>query len=126
MAKSNKDTKSKKSFKKTAAAEAVTKTNPTALLISEPTRKHLDELDREIMPKKSTLTPEDKRKMQTDFDPPEGYKRNPEYIQVKSRRVQLVLQPAVFDAMAKAADAAGLSRNEYIHQVLKRELGVEA
>ena len=84
MAKSNKstkatkETKSKKNFLKTAAAEAVTKKNPTAQLISEPTRKTLDEYDREIMPKASILTAEDRKKMQADFDPPEDTSRPPE------------------------------------------------
>lgn len=50
--------------------------------------------------------------------PPKGYKLNPIYIETKSRRLQLVLQPSLYDRVKAKATAAGLSVNEYIHQVL--------
>ena len=41
--------------------------------------------------------------------------------EVKSRRVQLVFQPSLYKRVKKAAKAAGLSVNEYVHQILDRE-----
>ena len=65
----------------------------------------------------STAEPEETRQEERELPasqakpaekPPEGYKLNPLYVETKSRRLQLVLQPA----------AAGLSVNEYVHQIL--------
>lgn len=50
--------------------------------------------------------------------PPEGYKRNPLYVETKSRRLQLVLQPSLYDRVKAKAKAAGLSVNEYVHTIL--------
>ena len=50
---------------------------------------------------------------------PEGYKLNPLYVEVKSKRVQLVLQPSVFAKAKAAADAEGISFNEYCHRLLE-------
>lgn len=50
--------------------------------------------------------------------PPEGYKLNPLYVETKSRRLQLVLQPSLYDRVKAGAAAAGLSVNEYVHQIL--------
>lgn len=51
--------------------------------------------------------------------PPAGYKLNPMYIEVKSKRVQLVLQPSLYAKVKAAADAAGLSFNEFCHSLLE-------
>jgi predicted HicB family RNase H-like nuclease len=50
---------------------------------------------------------------------PDGYKPNPEYIETKSKRLQLVVQPSLYDRVKDKATAAGLSVNEYIHRVLE-------
>lgn len=50
--------------------------------------------------------------------PPKGYKANPLYVEVKSRRVQLVLQPSLYERVKKRAEGAGLSFNEFVHQIL--------
>lgn len=50
--------------------------------------------------------------------PPEGYKLNPFYVETKSRRLQLVLQPSLYERVKAGAAAAGLSVNEYVHQIL--------
>lgn len=49
---------------------------------------------------------------------PEGYKVNPMYVETKSRRLQLVLQPSLFERVKKRATQSGLSVNEYVHQIL--------
>lgn len=51
---------------------------------------------------------------------PEGYKANPEYIETKSRRVQLLIQPSVYDALKARAQAEGVSVNEVINTALKK------
>lgn len=51
---------------------------------------------------------------------PEGYKRNPLLVETKSRRLQLVLQPSLFERVKAKAKASGLSVNEYVHQVLDK------
>lgn len=49
---------------------------------------------------------------------PEGYKFNPLYVETKSRRLQLILQPSLYERVKAGAVAAGLSVNEYVHQIL--------
>jgi len=52
---------------------------------------------------------------------PQGYRLVPE---AKSKRVQLLMQPSLFQEAKKAATAENLSLNEYIGLVLRRELGL--
>jgi len=50
---------------------------------------------------------------------PEGYKRNTEFIQKKTRRVQLLMQEELYKKAKAHADAEGLSFNSYIHKILE-------
>lgn len=50
--------------------------------------------------------------------PPVGYKINPMYVETKSRRLQLVLQPSLYERVKKAAQKEGKSVNEYVHHIL--------
>lgn len=50
--------------------------------------------------------------------PPEGYKVNPAFIELKSRRVQLLLQPSVVEAVKELAKAKGLSMNEIFSEAV--------
>lgn len=50
---------------------------------------------------------------------PEGYKPNPEYIETKSKRVQLLVQPSVYEAVKAKAKARGISTNEAINEALR-------
>lgn len=45
-------------------------------------------------------------------------KPNPLYVETKSRRLQLMLQPSVYNRIRANAHASGLSVNEYCHQIL--------
>lgn len=54
----------------------------------------------------------------TTEKPPKGYKVNPLYVETKSRRLQLILQPSLYSRVKKQAKAMGLSVNEYCHQIL--------
>lgn len=49
---------------------------------------------------------------------PVGYKVNPLYVETKSRRLQLVLQPSLYERVKAGATSAGLSVNEYVHRIL--------
>lgn len=53
---------------------------------------------------------------------PEGYKLNPEYIETKSKRVQLLLQPSVVESMKALAKAKGISLNEAVNEAIKEYL----
>lgn len=61
----------------------------------------------------------------TTAKPPQGYKRNPEFIEVKSKRVQLVMQPSLYQRVKAASVAAGLSFNEYCHRTLEQAIRQE-
>lgn len=50
---------------------------------------------------------------------PEGYKPNPEYIETKSKRVQLLVQPSVYEAVKAKAKGLGISANEAINEALR-------
>ena len=50
---------------------------------------------------------------------PAGYKVNPEFIELKSRRVQILVQPSVHDAVKAKALAEGISVNEAINTALR-------
>ena len=54
---------------------------------------------------------------------PEGMKLNPEYIQKyiekRTRRVQIVLQPSLYERAKAKAESCGKSFNDYIHELLE-------
>lgn len=52
-----------------------------------------------------------------EFDVP--MKRNPEFIEVKSKRMQLLMQPSLHSAIKELADKEDVSVNEKIHSILK-------
>ena len=54
----------------------------------------------------------------TPNTPPAGYKMNPMYVETKSRRLQLVLQPSLYERVKKAAQKESKSVNEYVHHIL--------
>lgn len=56
---------------------------------------------------------------------PEGYKVNPEFIETKSKRVQLLLQPSTVEAIKSLASKKGLSMNEAINEAIQEYLHKE-
>lgn len=52
-------------------------------------------------------------------DAPEGYKVNPLYIEKRSKRLQLLVQPSLYDKVKAQAETEGCSVNDYIHRVLE-------
>ena len=51
---------------------------------------------------------------------PKGYKPNPDFIETKSKRVQVLVQPSVYDKVKAKAEAKGISTNEAINEALKK------
>ena len=49
---------------------------------------------------------------------PKGYKQTPEFIEVRSRRVQLLIQPSLYGAIKSRAEAEGISVNEIVNDAL--------
>lgn len=50
--------------------------------------------------------------------PPEGFKVNPLYVETKSRRLQLLVQPSLYNKLKARAVAEQRSVNELIHVLL--------
>lgn len=90
-------------------AKKTFKDNPALQFIS--TEESAPEQDISQAPAEQTSAPE---------QPPEGYKLNPLYLETKSRRVQLILQPSLHERVKQAAQTEGLSFNEYVHRALER------
>ena len=55
----------------------------------------------------------------TREEAPEGYKVNPLYIEKRSKRLQLLVQPSLYDKIKAQADGEGCSVNDFIHRVLE-------
>ena len=53
---------------------------------------------------------------------PEGYKVNPIYIEKRSKRTQLIMQPSVFDRAKAKAEQNGQSFNDYVHSLIEKDL----
>lgn len=50
---------------------------------------------------------------------PEGYRVNPLYIEKRSKRLQLLVQPSLYNKVKAQAETEGCSVNDYIHRVLE-------
>lgn len=84
------------------------KTNPAMSFISA---ESIEKVDGKQKPATSSL--------KGKATAPAGYKVNPEYIETKSRRVQILIQPSVYEAVKEKAKAEGISVNEAINTALK-------
>lgn len=61
-------------------------------------------------------------KADTSKKPPQGYKYNPLYVETKSKRVQLLLQPSTQEALKEKAKEKGISFNELANEIFKAYL----
>lgn len=50
-------------------------------------------------------------------------KKNPEYVETKSKRVQMLMQPSLYNSIKEKAEKEGVSVNEMMHEILKTHLG---
>ncbi len=94
----------KKTFKNTLRPAFDKELNPAMNFISTP---------------EETKKAEQVEKVKKVEQAPEGYKLNPLYVETKSRRLQLLLQPSLYEKVKKQADLGGLSVNEFIHSTLE-------
>ena len=95
--------------KKSFTAPAREDSNPALAFISEESIEAVDGKGE---------APETALKAPTGEKPPKGYKLNPLYVETKTKRLQLVLQPSLFERIKAASEAAGLSVNEFCHRIL--------
>ena len=51
--------------------------------------------------------------------PPQGFKPNPEYIETRSKRVQLLMQPSLYKQLKAKAKREKRSVNDLIHSILE-------
>ena len=58
-------------------------------------------------------------------DIPAGYKPNPLFVEIKSRRLQLLVQPSLYEAIKEQAKAKGISVNEFAHRALEKAVKKE-
>ena len=76
--------------------------------LTQPTKEELEaKLDPEPLNKVSNGVP---------------MKKNPEFIETKSKRVQMLMQPSLYDAIKKEAKAKDISVNEMMHEILKNHV----
>jgi len=89
----------KKDFKTSKASPALSFISPESIEEVEGKREPLPKVERKT--------------------PPAGYKLNPEYIETKSKRVQILIQPSLHEAIKAKAEEEGISTNEAINQAIK-------
>ena len=71
-------------------------------------------------PGKQTLT--ETVSMKNKLSESTGLKRNPLYMETKSRRVHLLIQPSLYEKVKVRAIANGTSVNEFVHTLLEEVL----
>lgn len=77
--------------------------------LTQPTKEELEaKLDPEPLNKVSNGVP---------------MKKNPEYVETKSKRVQMLMQPSLYNSIKEKAEKEGVSVNEMMHEILKTHLG---
>lgn len=50
---------------------------------------------------------------------PEGYKLNPAFVETKSKRVQILIQPSLHREAKAMAEELGVSLNDFIHRAIQ-------
>ena len=91
---------SKKSFK----------TNPAMNFISTETIERVDGTPDSQATATTAIHSTGKKKA------PTGYKPNPEYIETKSKRVQILVQPSLYADAKAVCEELGISLNDFIHR----------
>ena len=76
--------------------------------LTQPTKEELEaKLDPEPLNKVSNGVP---------------MKKNPEFIETKSKRVQMLMQPSLYNSIKERAEKEGVSVNEMMHEILKTHI----
>ena len=67
---------------------------------------------------------EEKKEIKT-ANPPEGYKLNPLYVEKKTARLQLLMQPSLKEKLKSRAAAEGKSVNDLVNTIIAKALSDE-
>lgn len=92
--------------------------NPAMSFISQ---ESIDRTEVEASTTEETVT----KKVQRPAKAPEGYKLNPLYIETKSKRLQLLIQPSLHEKLKARAKAEGTSVNDIVNTILLDALAEE-
>ena len=107
--------RSGKSFLDSKGAEE-TKQNPINNFLGE------EEPERKPSTKRSTPARKAEPPAYTDEKPPKGYRIDPRFMEVKSKRVQFVFQPSLLERFKAESARRNTSMNDLMHVALKRIL----
>jgi len=76
----------------------------------------------ELFISKPVEAPAETKEQETPATAPKGYRVNPLYIETKSKRLQLLVQPSLLDKLKGKAKAEGRSVNDLVHSILEEAL----
>ena len=102
--------------------------NPAMQFITPPTTEQGESPFANVKPKPGIGFPPmplQQTQATTQGKPPAGFKNNPLYIETKSRRLQLLVQPSLHTKLKDRATKEGKSINELVHSILEGALGEE-
>lgn len=88
-------------------------TNPAMSFISA---ESIEAVDGKKPKARKTTTTKGKKK---EEKAPAGYKPNPEYVETKSKRVQLLVQPSLYSDAKELSKKLGISLNDFIHRAVQ-------
>ena len=63
-----------------------------------------------------------KEEAETIAPAPEGFKINPLYLEKKSRRLQLLMKPSIYEKLKARADGEGNSVNDVVNNLIEEAL----
>lgn len=87
--------------------------SPAMNFISQESIEKVEQAEKPLQQKEEGKTISEIRK-----EAPEGYKVNPLYIETRSKRIQCLLQPSLYDKLKDKAETEGVSVNEVINSIL--------
>lgn len=83
--------------------------NPALQFLSTESEETENQGNQELAPSRAEL----------ETQAPEGHKINPAYIETKSKRIQSLIQPSVYEAIKALAKEKGTSVNELVNEALR-------
>ena len=109
-----------KSFRDKAEEKRASAANPAMMFISQPEEQPKATRNRlKVSSARMVETPEQETPLR---DTPLQAKRAPQGREAKTRRLQLLLTPSLYEAVKERADSEGLSVNETISELLQTAL----
>ena len=97
--------------------------NPAMQFISPPESAQTEEAPAVREPRPAYRAPLNPAAgLQVPAAAPAGYRINPRFVEKKTRRVQLLLRPSVYEGIKELADMNGLSVNDLINTLLEQSV----